>query len=94
MINGVENVNSYQSEDLTISINESNWISELNKLMDSESNSMTVLDTNGTEVKIFSAYGQSIAFFEIDGSKIAVGWSGEDVARDIKDIIYSFFQNK
>ncbi|RBQ23555.1 hypothetical protein ALNOE001_08300 [Candidatus Methanobinarius endosymbioticus] len=91
IIDGVKTGDMYQSEDLTISINDTNWTSELNKFMNTDSNSMTVLDANGTKIKTFSADGTSVAFFEINKNKIAVNWSG-DINGDIKAIIFSFFQ--
>lgn len=92
IIDGVEAGDSYQSEDLMISINETNWTSEQNKFMNSDSNTMTVLDANGTEIKIFSENERSIAFFEVNTGNITISWSGNDVNGDIKAIIFSFFQ--
>lgn len=60
--------------------------------MNADSNSMIVLDTNGTEVKTFSVDGKSIAFFEINKNKIVLSWSGDEANGNIKAIIFSFFQ--
>lgn len=92
VVDGVEAGDTYQSEDLTISINDNNWTSELDKYMNSTTATMVVLDINGTEIETFSDNGNSVAFFEINGSKVAMSWSGNDVTGDIKAIIASFFQ--
>lgn len=92
VVDGVATGDVYQSEDLTISLNNTNWTNELAKYMDSSSATMTVLDINGKEIKTFTADGNSIAFFEINGSKLSISWSGNDVTGDIKAIIASFFQ--
>lgn len=92
IIDGVKTGDTYQSEDLTISINNTNWTSELDKHMNSTTATMVVLDINGTEIEAFSDNGNSVAFFKINENKVSMSWSGNDVAGDIKAIITSFFQ--
>lgn len=92
VIDGVATGDVYQSQDLSISINNTNWTTELDKYMNSTSATLTVLNINGKEIKSFSADGNSIAFFEVNGSKVSMSWSGNDVTGDIKAIIASFFQ--
>jgi len=92
IVDGVKTGDTYQSEDLTIGINNTNWTSELDKYMNSTTATMEVLDINGKEINTFSNNGNSVAFFEINGSKVTVTWSGNDVTGDIKAIIASFFK--
>jgi hypothetical protein len=92
IIDGVNTGNSYQSEDLLITINSTNWTSELNNYMNSDSATMTLLEIEGKEIKAFNLDGKSIAFFELNNNNITVTWSGDNVNGDIKAIIASFFQ--
>lgn len=91
IIDGVNTENSYKSEDLSIAINSTNWTSDLNKFMNSDSAIMTVLDINGHEIEIFNDNGTSQAFFKVKNSTVAITWSGDDANGDIKAIINSFF---
>ncbi|MEA4956754.1 hypothetical protein SDC9_21421 [bioreactor metagenome] len=91
VVDGISTGNSYISNDLIININNTNWTSDLNKSMDSDSAVMTVLDVNGHEIEIFSNNGTSKAFFKVRNSTVAITWSGDNVNGDIKALINSFF---
>jgi len=92
IIDGVKAGDTYQSEDLTISINNTDWTNELDKYMESTTATMILLNIDGRDIKTFSDDGNSVAFFEINGTKVTMTWSGEDVTGDIKAIIASLFQ--
>jgi len=92
IIDGVEAGNTYQSEDFAININNTNWTDELDKYMNSTTATMVLLNINGRDIKTFSDNGNSVAFFEINETKVAMNWSGNEVTGDIKAVIASFFQ--
>jgi len=91
VIDGVNTEESYISGELSIIINSTNWTNDLNRFMNSESATMTVLDVNGHEIEIFSDNETSQAFFKVKNSTVTIKWSGDNTDGDIKAIINSFF---
>lgn len=102
VIDGVKTGNSYQSNNggLVINIassgeNSTEIDNEYNRYMDSNSSS-EILNISGHEVTIAhndtSSQTISIAFFEVNGAKIAMTWDGTNIDGDIKAIIASFYE--
>lgn len=99
VIDGKETGNFYESNGLRINVflkdeNSTDWDNELNSYMDSSS-TVDLLDISGNEVKVVhndtNGTTISIAFFEVNGDKIAITWEG-NIDGDIKAIISSFYE--
>jgi len=103
IIDGVETGHSYQSNEggLVINISLSGNSSEIDKEYDNymKSNSSTeIYDISGHEVIVVhndtNPTPFSIAFFEVNGNKIAIKWNELNINGDIKAIITSFYELK
>ncbi|MBZ9571644.1 hypothetical protein KQY27_08810 [Methanobrevibacter sp. TMH8] len=92
IINGIKSGDVYQSQDLSISINDTNWSSELDKLMNASSADITIITIDGKDIKTFTTDENSTAFFKVNEDKIAINWSSKDINGDVKAIIASFFE--
>jgi len=91
-VDSVKTENSYKSEDFFISVNDKNWTGENDKLMESTTAISLLYEIHNEEIIVFTENETSIAFFEVNGNKIYMSWSGEEATPDIKAIVASFFE--